>query len=99
MWISSTATPAASGAGAPDRGDDAGMARDRALEVLLELVEVALEPRRLADRGEDGHPATPVWSATIPPANVRYETSTKPAWPSSAASSAGGGKRLTLAGR
>src|SRR5207302_4692342 len=71
----------------PDRSDDAGMARDGALEALLELVEVALEPGRLADRGENRHPATPVWRATIPPAKVRYETSTKPARPSSAASS------------
>src|SRR5579859_2491480 len=82
-----------------DCGADAGMARDGLLQPLLELVEIALEPGRIADRGESGHVRVPVCSATMPPANVRYATCSNPACSSSAASSAGGGKRRTLAGR
>jgi hypothetical protein len=35
-----------------DRRDDAGVARDRACEPLLERVEIVLEARGLADRSE-----------------------------------------------
>ena len=45
-------------------------AADGELEPLLELLHVGGQPRRLANRGE-AHAATPVWSATIPPAKVR----------------------------
>jgi len=84
----------------PDRGDEAGMARDRPRETLLDGVEVGLETLGLADRLERrAQPASPTCRATIPPANVRNRTRSKPHRSSSAASSSGGGKRRTLAGR
>ena len=55
-----------------DRGHGARMAAHGVLQALLELVEVPLEPRDLPDCGECGaHSLTAVWSATMPPANVR----------------------------
>src|SRR5205085_11085055 len=81
-----------------DRGDDAGMRLDRALEPCLENVEVLVQPASRADVGQRRcHSLTPVCSATIPPANRRYSTSRKPAI--CAARSSGPGKRRTLAGR
>ena len=44
-----------------DRGDDARMARDRPRQPLLDRVEVLLGVQR----------ASPMWSATMPPANTR----------------------------
>ena len=54
-----------------DRRHRAGMALNRRLETLFEIVEVGHEPGDLTDGGERGHLALAVWSATMPPANVR----------------------------
>src|SRR5205823_10964610 len=82
----------------PRGRDEAGMARDRTRQTLLERVEILLEALGLADRRKR-HRASPTCRATIPPANVLYRTRSKPQRSRSAASSAGGGKRRTLAGR
>ena len=81
-------------------GNDPSVRADGLLQPLLELLEVEVEPGRVPDRRQRaGHVASPMWSATIPPAKVRYETSAKPAEPIRSASSSGPGKRRTLAGR
>ena len=53
------------------RRDDAGIGGDRLAQARLELLEVRVEPGRLADLGERVHAAAPVWSATIEPASSR----------------------------
>ena len=68
--------------GGPTAETSPGMAQDRLLQAQLELVEVEVEPGCVPDRRQRaGHVASPTWSATIPPAKVRYETSAKPAEP------------------
>jgi hypothetical protein len=56
---------------APDRGDDALVTPHGRLEPVLELGEVGVQARRLAELGERRHFASAAWSATMPPANVR----------------------------
>src|SRR5207237_4819910 len=82
-----------------DGGDDARVGRHGSGEAFLEGVEVALETRHRPDLGEGGHAAVPTCSATIPPAKRSNRTSSNPFRCNSAASSAGAGKRRTLAGR
>ena len=56
------------------------MRGDRALEALLEQLEVALEPGRGAHGRERVHAAlVAVWRATIPPPSSLQRTSAKPA--------------------
>src|SRR5262249_51719977 len=63
-----------------DGGDDPAVRAHGLLQALFELLEVEVEARCVADGCEGvGHAAFPVCSATIPPANVRYATSSKPA--------------------
>jgi hypothetical protein len=83
-----------------DFGDDAAIRNDGALESLLEIGEVRVEPGRLADLCQRAQrTASAVCNATIPPAKSRNCTSRKPAALISSASSSGPGKRRTLAGR
>jgi hypothetical protein len=51
------------------RGDDPGVGRDGLAQARLELLEVRVEPGRLADLGERVQTTAPVWSATIEPAS------------------------------
>ena len=82
-----------------DLRDEPGTGRDGHGEPVFELLEVRVEPGCSPDRCERAHRATPVWSATIPPANSRQRISPKPASSMSLASPCGSGKRRTLAGR
>ena len=71
-----------------DLGDDARMRADRPLEPLLELLEVGVEPRRLADLGERAHRAVPGVQRDDPAREAAgTRTSPKPARAISAASS------------
>ncbi len=74
------------------------MRLDGRRQTLFEVLEIGVEPRALADRRQ-AHDATPVCNATIPPAKNRWSTSMNSADRSTSASSAGPGKRRTLAGR
>jgi hypothetical protein len=67
-------------------------------QTALEVLEIGVEARGLADRRK-AQLATPMCSATIPPPKVRQRTSSNPAARTSSASSSGPGKRRTLAGR
>jgi hypothetical protein len=51
-----------------DRRGQPGMTTDRADQALLDLLEVFVEPLRLVDRRQRVQAATPVCSATMPPA-------------------------------
>ena len=63
---------AAGGEGfAADLRDDAAVHPDGVVEPVLELGQVRLEPRRLAQLSQGAHLASAVWSATMPPAKVR----------------------------
>ncbi len=63
-----------------DRADEAWVRRDRALEALLEQLEVGVEPGSGADGGERAHEAfLAVWSATMPPPRSFQPMSAKPA--------------------
>jgi hypothetical protein len=82
-----------------DLGDDAAVRPDRRLEPLLELLQVGVEARCGAEVGERAQRAVPVWSATIPPARSRKDTSPNPVRSRRPLRSAGPGNRRTLAGR
>ena len=84
-----------------DLADEPGMGADRALEPLLEQLEIGVEARGGADGGERAHAALLVaaWSATMPPPSRRQPISPKPARRIASPSSSGPGKRRTLAGR
>ena len=59
---------------AADLGHDALVAADRRVEPVLELRQIRVEARRLAQLGAHGHDcprASAVCNATIPPANLR----------------------------
>ena len=82
-----------------DLGDETRPRGDSSCELILELLEVGVEPWRGADRGQRAHRATPVCSATMPPAKRRQRISSNPASSISFPSACGSGKRRTLAGR
>ena len=82
-----------------DRRREARMPPDRRQQALFDLVEVDIEPFGLVDLRQRVQAATPVWSATMPPAKNRYRTCSKPADSISSASSFASGNRRTLAGR
>src|SRR5207237_838594 len=73
--------------------------RERLGKTLLELLEVGVEPGGGPDGGDRAQRATPVWSATMPPAKSRQRISSNPASSRSFARSSGPGNRRTLAGR
>jgi hypothetical protein len=54
-----------------DRRREAGVAGDRVEESVLDLLQVAIEPLRLTDGRQRAQTATPVCSATMPPAKSR----------------------------
>src|SRR5204862_5990215 len=81
-----------------DRAGHVVVPSDGIAQPLLELLHVLGEPRCI-EHERARHTATPVWSATIPPAQVRQRTSSKPARRNSSASAPGPGNRFTLAGR
>src|SRR6185436_15900787 len=72
---------------------------DRALQPVLEQVEVAVEAGSLSDGRQRVHRFVPTWRATIPPPISFHPTPSKPALPNAAARSEGPGNRRTLAGR
>jgi len=52
-------------------GDDASIGTDRMLEPFLEIAELGVEARRVANLGRCAHRTAAVCKATIPPANSR----------------------------
>jgi hypothetical protein len=82
-----------------DLGNQSRVAGDGFGEPVLDVLQIRVEARSGADGGKGAHRATPVCSATMPPAKRRQRISPKPASSSSRARSFGSGKRRTLAGR
>src|SRR5439155_15781170 len=80
-------------------GDDTSICADGPLEPLLQIGEIGVEAGGVANLGQRAHATSAVCSATMPPAKSRTRTSRNPAAAIISASSAGPGKRRTLAGR